>query len=108
MSNIKKVFEAMSAVTVGELAQLPPNLQEAFLVLARTAPVTDSLIVPGTMLSQTEYDLCLQGKKINAIKAHRERTGADLKTAKDFIESEITRLQNKGFRCGNVANSFTR
>ncbi len=33
------------------------------------------------------YDWLLQGKKIEAVKAYREATGASLKTAKEVIES---------------------
>jgi ribosomal protein L7/L12 len=33
------------------------------------------------------HELLLQGKKIDAIKAYREATGASLKSAKEFVES---------------------
>jgi len=33
------------------------------------------------------YDLLLQGKKLDAIKAYREATGASLKDSKELVES---------------------
>lgn len=41
---------------------------------------------PPSTLSPAVRDLLRQGKKINAIKAYREETGAGLREAKDAVE----------------------
>ena len=59
--------------------------------LARMEQKLDALVDHlGIVLAEPEFDQVAhymrQGKKIQAIKAYRESTGADLKEAKDAVE----------------------
>ena len=42
---------------------------------------------PGAGVSPRVFEMVQMGDKIGAIKAYREETGVDLKTAKDVIDS---------------------
>ena len=88
------IIEAISGLTVLELADLVKALEEKFGVSA-AAPVAMAAM-PGAGPSaaaaieeQTEFDAILTAvgeKKIQVIKVVRELTGLGLKEAKDLVE----------------------
>ena len=88
------IIEAISGLTVLELADLVKALEEKFGVSA-AAPMAVAAI-PGAgaaagpaVEEQTEFDAILQAigeKKIQVIKVVRELTGLGLKEAKDLVD----------------------
>jgi large subunit ribosomal protein L7/L12 len=78
MSNLTKLVDDLSALTVIEAAELSKMLEEKWGVSA-AAPVVE----------QTEFNVILAtvgDKKINVIKEVRAITGLGLKEAKDLVE----------------------
>jgi len=86
------IIEAISQMTVLELADLVKAMEEKFGVVAAApavaAPVTAA--GAGTVAEEkTEYSVILTGSgtnKIQTIKVIREITGLGLKEAKDLVE----------------------
>lgn len=102
MSNVEQQVEALSNMTVLELAELTKALEEAWGVSAAAAPVAVAAAMPATAAAggaaaeaapaeeKTEFDVILAAigdKKINVIKEVRTITGLGLKEAKDLVES---------------------
>jgi large subunit ribosomal protein L7/L12 len=91
MSNLAKLVDELSALTVLEAAELSKLLEEKWGVSA-AAPVAvaaaGGAAAPAAE-AKTEFDVILAAagdKKIEVIKVVREITGLGLKEAKDLVE----------------------
>lgn len=93
-TNLAKIVEDLSALTVLEAAELSKLLEETWGVSA-AAPV--AMMAPGAAAgaandagaAKTEFNVVLKvsgDKKINVIKEIRAITGLGLKEAKDLVE----------------------
>ena len=86
-----KIIEAISEMTVLELAELVEEMEEKFGVSA-SAPAVAAVAAPaegGKEEEQTEFDVVLEdfgAKKIQVIKVVREITGLGLKEAKEVVD----------------------
>ena len=91
MSNLNKIVEDLSKLTVVEAAELSKQLEEKWGVSAATAvamPTTGETKAP--VEEQNEFTIVLADsgvKKINVIKEIRAVTTLGLKEAKDLVES---------------------
>jgi large subunit ribosomal protein L7/L12 len=89
-----EILEAISNLTVLELAQLIKDMEEKFGVsaaaaVAVAAPAAGAAGAAAPVEEQTEFTVMLAetgANKINVIKAVRELTGLGLKEAKDLVE----------------------
>jgi large subunit ribosomal protein L7/L12 len=91
MSNLKKIVDELSALTVLEAAELSKLLEETWGVsaAAAVAVAAPSAANAEAAEAQTEFDVILEeggANKINAIKDVRAITGLGLKEAKDLVE----------------------
>ncbi|WP_044283187.1 50S ribosomal protein L7/L12 [Candidatus Endolissoclinum faulkneri] len=93
MSDLAKLVDDLSSLTILEAAELSKILEEKWHVSAAapigiTASVSDS--APATTVEEkNEFDVILSTagtKKINVIKEIRAITGLGLKDAKDLVE----------------------
>ena len=89
MSDLNKIIDDLSKLTVIEAAELSKKLEEKWGVTAATAAVvpTDAVVAPAE--EKTEYQVVLTAagdKKINVIKEIRAVTTLGLKEAKDLVE----------------------
>ena len=90
MSDLNKIIEDLSKLTVVEAAELSKQLEEKWGVTA-AAPVA-AAAAPGASPAgeeKSEFSLFLAAagdKKINVIKEVRAITGLGLKEAKDLVE----------------------
>ena len=93
MSDITKLVDQLSALTVLEAADLAKALEEKWGVSAAAAVAVagPAAAAAGPAAEeQTEFDVILTGdggKKINVIKEVRAITGLGLKEAKDLVEA---------------------
>lgn len=91
MSNLAKLVDELSALTVLEAAELSKLLEEKWGVSA-AAPVAVAAAggaAGPAAEAKTEFDVVLAAsgdKKIEVIKVVREITGLGLKEAKDLVE----------------------
>ena len=92
MSDLAKLVDELSALTVLEAAELSKMLEEKWGVSA-AAPVAVAAAGPAAAAApaevQTEFTVTLAAagdKKINVIKEIRTITGLGLKEAKDLVE----------------------
>ena len=91
MSDLNKIIEDLSKLTVVEAAELSKQLEEKWGVTA-AAPVAAAAAAPGAAPAgeeKSEFSLFLSAagdKKINVIKEVRAITGLGLKEAKDLVE----------------------
>ena len=90
MTNLNKIIDELSKLTVVEAAELSKQLEEKWGVTAATAvaaaPAADTA-APAE--EKTEFTIFLASagdKKINVIKEVRSITGLGLKEAKDLVE----------------------
>ncbi|ANE05239.1 ribosomal protein L7/L12 [Corynebacterium crudilactis] len=74
-------------VRVAALEQALAQQQDIIAKLAGGASIPASLIPKRTTLHPEVLALLQEGKKISAIKRHRELTGAGLKEAKEAVEA---------------------
>ena len=89
MTDLNKIIDELSKLTVVEAADLSKQLEEKWGVTA-AAPVAAA--VPGVAAAEekTEFTVFLAAigdKKINVIKEVRSFTGLGLKEAKDLVEA---------------------
>ena len=96
MSNIEKIVDELSNLTVMEAAELSKALEEKWGVSAAAAV---AVAAPGAAAAdaggdaaaeKSEFDVILTAagdKKINVIKEVRTITGLGLKEAKDLVEA---------------------
>jgi large subunit ribosomal protein L7/L12 len=95
MADINAIVDQISALTLGEAADLKKALEEKFGVTA-SAPMMMGMMpaagggAPAAAAEEkTEFDVVLVdggASKINVIKAVREATGLGLKEAKDLVD----------------------
>ncbi len=94
MADINAIVDQISALTLGEAADLKKALEEKFGVTA-SAPMMMGMMpaaggaAPAAVEEKTEFDVVLLeggASKINVIKAVREATGLGLKEAKDLVD----------------------
>jgi len=93
MSNLAKIVDDLSALSVLEASELSKMLEEKWGVSA-AAPVAVAAAAPAAgpaAEAQTEFNVILGAapadKKIGIIKVVREITGLGLKEAKDLVEA---------------------
>lgn len=92
MSNLAKIVDDLSALSVLEAAELSKMLEEKWGVSA-AAPAAAAAAGPAAAPAeaQTEFNVILASapadKKIGVIKVVREVTGLGLKEAKDLVEA---------------------
>ncbi|MFO7949869.1 MAG: 50S ribosomal protein L7/L12 [Candidatus Fermentibacteraceae bacterium] len=102
MSEDKKaqIIEAISEMTVLELAELVEEMEEKFGVSA-SAPAVAAVAAPaegGKEEEQTEFDVVLEdfgAKKIQVIKVVREITGLGLKEAKALVDEAPSKVKEE-------------
>ena len=93
MTDLAKIVDDLSSLTVLEAAELAKMLEEKWGVSASAAVAVAA--APGAAAAapveeQTEFDVILVSggdKKINVIKEVRALTGLGLKEAKDLVEA---------------------
>ncbi len=93
MSKVEELVEKISALTLGEAAELKKALEEKFGVTA-AAPMMMGGMMPAAAAApaaeeKTEFDVELTdggASKLNVIKVVRELTGLGLKEAKDMVD----------------------
>ena len=90
MSDLNKIVDQLSKLTVVEAAELSKQLEDKWGVTA-AAPVaapTEAAATPAEEKSEFTVFLAAAGdKKINVIKEIRAFTGLGLKEAKDLVEA---------------------
>jgi large subunit ribosomal protein L7/L12 len=91
MSDLSKIVEDLSKLTVLEAAELAKMLEEKWGVSAAAAvAVAAPAAAAAAVEEQTEFTVILKSggdKKINVIKEVRAITGLGLKEAKDLVEA---------------------
>jgi large subunit ribosomal protein L7/L12 len=101
MSDDKKaaIIEAISNMTVLELAELVKEMEAKFGVSAAAPAVAVAAAGPAAAVEveeQTEFDVILESfgsKKIAVIKVVRELTNLGLKEAKDLVDGAPSKLK---------------
>ena len=89
MSDLNKIIEDLSKLTVVEAADLSKKLEEKWGVTAATAVAAAPAAAAAATEEKTEFTIFLAAtgdKKINVIKEVRAITGLGLKEAKDLVE----------------------
>ena len=90
MTELNKIVDQLSKLTVVEAAELSKQLEDKWGVTA-TAPVAAAPVAAATPAEeQSEFTVFLTAvgdKKINVIKEVRVITGLGLKEAKDLVEA---------------------
>ena len=91
MTNLNKIVDELSKLTVVEAAELSKQLEEKWGVTA-VAPVAAAPAVGAAAPAEEKSDFTIflasaGDKKINVIKEVRAITGLGLKEAKDLVES---------------------
>jgi|TARA_B110000438_G_scaffold287106_1_gene319051 large subunit ribosomal protein L7/L12 len=91
MTDLNKIIDELSKLTVVEAADLSKQLEEKWGVSAAPAVAAATAAGGGAEAEQkTEFDvhlLAFGDKKINVIKEVRALTGLGLKEAKDLVEA---------------------
>ena len=91
MTDLNKIIEDLSKLTVVEAADLSKQLEEKWGVSAAAAVAAAPAATDGAPAEeQSEFTVFLAGigdKKINVIKEVRALTGLGLKEAKDLVEA---------------------
>lgn len=89
MTDLNKIVEELSGLTVMEAAELAKMLEEKWVVSAAAPVAVAAAGAAGAAEEKTEFDVILVeggANKINAIKEVRTITGLGLKEAKDLVE----------------------
>ncbi len=103
MSDLKKadIIEAISSMTVLELAELVEEMEEKFGVSA-AAPAAAAVAAPaeagGSSEEKTEFDLILVdfgAKKIPVIKVVKDVLELNLKEAKELVDNVPSKLREE-------------
>ena len=90
MSDLNKIIEDLSKLTVVEAADLSKQLEEKWGVTAAAAAPAAAPAAVAAGEEKTEFSVFLSAfgeKKINVIKEVRSITGLGLKEAKDLVEA---------------------
>ena len=89
MSDLNKIVDQLSKLTVVEAAELSKQLEDKWGVTA-AAPVAAAPVAAAPAEEKSEFTVFLTAfgdKKINVIKEVRAFTGLGLKEAKDLVEA---------------------
>ncbi len=89
MSDLNKIIEDLSKLTVVEAADLSKKLEEKWGVSAAAAVAAPAAAAAAPAEEKTDFSIFLAAvgdKKINVIKEVRVITGLGLKEAKDLVE----------------------
>ena len=89
MSELNKIVDQLSKLTVVEAAELSKQLEDKWGVTA-AAPVSAAPVAAAPAEEKSEFTVFLAAvgdKKINVIKEVRAFTGLGLKEAKDLVEA---------------------
>jgi len=89
MSDLNKIVDQLSKLTVVEAAELSKQLEDKWGVTA-AAPVASAPVAAAPAEEKSEFTVFLTAtgdKKINVIKEVRAFTGLGLKEAKDLVEA---------------------
>ena len=89
MSDLNKIVDQLSKLTVVEAAELSKQLEDKWGVTA-AAPVAAAPVAAAPVEEKSEFTVFLAAtgdKKINVIKEVRAFTGLGLKEAKDLVEA---------------------
>ena len=89
MSDLNKIVDELSKLTVVEAAELSKQLEEKWGVSAAIAPAAAPAAATAPAEEKSEFTIFLStvgDKKINVIKEVRSITGLGLKEAKDLVE----------------------
>ena len=90
MSDLNKIVDQLSKLTVVEAAELSKQLEEKWGVTAAVPAATAPAASAAPTEEKTEFTIFLAAigdKKINVIKEVRVITGLGLKEAKDLVEA---------------------
>ena len=90
MSDLNKIVDQLSKLTVVEAAELSKQLEEKWGVTAAAPVATAPAASAAPAEEKTEFTIFLAtsgDKKINVIKEVRAITGLGLKEAKDLVEA---------------------
>ena len=97
MSDLNKIIEDLSKLTVVEAAELSKQLEEKWGVTAAAAvaaaPAAGGAAVAEEKSDYTIFLSAFGDKKINVIKEVRALTGLGLKEAKDLVEAAPKELK---------------
>ena len=96
MTDLNKIVDELSALTIMEAAELSKMLEEKWDVSAAAPVVADAVAGAAAAEEKTEFDVILVdagANKINAIKEVRTITGLGLKEAKDLVEGAPKELK---------------
>ena len=89
MTNLNKIIDELSKLTVVEAAELSKQLEDKWGVTAATAVAAAPAAAAAPAEEKSEFTVFLSSagdKKINVIKEVRAFTGLGLKEAKDLVE----------------------
>ena len=89
MSDLNKIVDQLSKLTVVEAAELSKQLEEKWGVTAAAPAAAAPAVSAAPAEEKTEFTIFLAAtgdKKINVIKEVRAITGLGLKEAKDLVE----------------------
>ena len=89
MTDLNKIVDELSKLTVVEAADLSKQLEEKWGVSAAVAATAPAASVSAPVEEKSEFTIFLAAigdKKINVIKEVRAITGLGLKEAKDLVE----------------------
>jgi len=90
MSNLQKIVDDLSSLTVMQAAELSKMLEETWGVSASAPVAAASTVASEAPVEKTQFDLVLTSfgaNKIEVIKIVRTITGLGLKEAKDLVEA---------------------
>ena len=90
MSDLNKIIDQLSKLTVVEAAELSKQLEDKWGVTAATAVAAAPAAAAAPVEEKSEFTVFLSSagdKKINVIKEVRAFTGLGLKEAKDLVEA---------------------
>ena len=98
MTDLNKIVDELSKLTVVEAADLSKQLEEKWGVSAAVAATAPAASAAAPVEEKSEFTIFLAAigdKKINVIKEVRVITGLGLKEAKDLVESAPKTLKEK-------------
>ncbi len=96
MSELNKIVDQLSKLTVVEAAELSKQLEDKWGVTA-AAPVAAAPVAAAPAEEKSEFTVFLTAfgdKKINVIKEVRAFTGLGLKEAKDLVEAAPNEIKS--------------
>ena len=104
MTDLNKIIDQLSKLTVVEAADLSKQLEEKWGVSAAAAPAAAPIAAAPATEEKSEFTIFLTSagdKKINVIKEVRALTGLGLKEAKDLVEAAPKEVKKKCSKKGS-------